>query len=132
MLLSLAEDTPLTTTPRGHPRVILFSPDGKFLAVDGGSTVYVHDASTLELLVEWKAPRSREIIESCLSWSPDSRLLARTDGSTTVRIYEAATGREVMAIGKKPGSLTCVAFSPDGLTLATGTSHGPVRVWDVE
>ena len=52
-----------------------------------------------------------------LAWSPDGRLLARTDNSTTVRVYEVATGRQVMAVGGKRGRLRCVAFSPAG-TLA--------------
>jgi len=36
-----------------------------------------------------------------------------------------------MAVGTKRGLLTCVAFSPDGLTLATGAREGAVRLWDL-
>jgi WD40 repeat protein len=111
----------------GHPCALSFSPDGSRLVIDVG-TVYVHDTATLEVVSSWKAkydyPR--------LAWSPDGKLLARTDNSTTVRVYEAATGRQVMAVGGKRGRLVCAAFSPDGLTLATAMSQGPIRVWDVE
>jgi WD40 repeat protein len=66
-----------------------------------------------------------------VAWSPDGRLLARADRSTTARVYETAAGREVASLKAKRGILTCVAFAPDGLTFATGTIDGRVRVWDV-
>lgn len=113
---------------RQRPSGLSFSPDGSRLVVDVG-TVYVYDTTTLDLVGRWKAKYS---YSPGLAWSPDGRLLARTDNSTTVRIYEAATGRQVLALGARGGRLTCVAFSPDGLTLATGTHEGPVRVWDVD
>ena len=120
---------PRTLPLRGFPCGLLFSPDGSRLFVDAGTTLYLHDSDTLELLAKWKAKYS---YVPGLAWSPDGRLLARTDNSTTVRVYEVSTGRQVMAVGGKRGRLGCVAFAPDGLTLATGTHEGPVRVWDVE
>ncbi len=112
----------------GHPCALSFSPDGSQLAIDVG-TIYVYDTATLEEVGSWKAKWSDA---PRLAWSPDGKLLARTDNSTTVRVYDAATGRQVMAVGGKRGRLVCAAFSPDGLTLATGTHLGPIRVWDVE
>ena len=118
-----------TIALRGFPCGLAFSPDASRLVVDGGTTIYLFDARTLEPVQSWKAKYS---YTPGLAWSPDGRLLARTDTSTTVRVYEVETGRQVMAVGSKRGRLGCVAFSPDGLTLATGTHEGPVRVWDVE
>ena len=37
-----------------------------------------------------------------------------------------------MAVGGRRGRLGVRRVLPDGLTLATGTHEGPVRVWDVE
>jgi DNA-binding beta-propeller fold protein YncE len=120
---------PRTVALRGFPCGLAFSPDGSRLVIDAGTTLYVHDAATLERLGSWKAKYS---YVPGLAWSPDGRLLARTDNSTTVRVFEVATGRQVMAVGGRRGRLGCAAFSPDGLTLATGTHEGPVRVWDME
>jgi WD40 repeat protein len=133
LLWDIGSNEPPRTIPlRGFPRGLHFSPDGARLAIDAGTSLYVFQVDALELLVKWRVRNADEVFGSRVAWSPDGRLLARTNGSTTVRLYEAATGRETIAIGKKPGSLQCVAFSPDGLTLATGTLDGPVRVWDVE
>lgn len=112
----------------GHPCALSFSPDGSRLVIDVG-TIYVYDTTTCEVAGSWKA---KWYDAPGLAWSPDGRLLARTDNSTTVRVYEVATGREVLAVGGKRGRLTSVAFSPDGLMLATGTHTGSIRVWDVE
>jgi WD40 repeat protein len=114
---------------RGKPNTLALSPDGSRLVIDAGTTVYVHDTATLDPVTKWKA---RYSYVPSLAWSPDGRLVARTDMSTTVRVHDVATGREVMAVGAKRGVLVSAAFSPDGLTLATGTYEGPVRVWDVE
>jgi WD40 repeat protein len=114
---------------RGFPTAVSFSPGGNRLAIDGGTTVYVHDTASRELVAKFK-------VNPCdiprLAWSPDGQRLARADNSTAVRVYDPGTGRQVSALGSKRGRQVCVAFAPDGLTFAAGTWDGPVRVWDVE
>jgi WD40 repeat protein len=113
---------------KGTTSCLALAPDGSRLAIDGGTTVYVHDATSLELLTKWK---TKYCYVPQLAWSPDGRLLGRTDRSTTTRLYDASTGREVSALGTKRGMATAIAFAPDGLTYATGHRDGTVRVWDV-
>jgi hypothetical protein len=72
-----------------------------------------------------------------LTFSPDGRRLASHNGNTDLRVWEVATGKEVLRLktprfqyGAQPG-MDPLVFSPDGKVLALGCSDKTVRVWDV-
>ncbi len=71
-----------------------------------------------------------------ISLAPDGRTLATASRDGTVRLWDMATGRELLRLPGHEGpsnwsSLRCVSFSPDGKILATGISPGGVvRLWD--
>jgi RNA polymerase sigma factor (sigma-70 family) len=72
-------------------------------------------------------------------FSPNGKLLASASKDATVRLWEAATGKELRYLTGQDSWIDCVAFSPDGKTLAAGY-HGsrgiesghPVILWDVK
>jgi len=65
-----------------------------------------------------------------VEFSPDGTLLA-AGVDNTVRLYDVATWHELAAFGGHKPYVKCLAFSPDGKTLATGDWHGTLRLWDV-
>src|SRR5216683_5939204 len=71
-----------------------------------------------------------------LVFSPDGRLLATaTFRSTTIKLWETATGRELRNIstgGQNAMSIsTVLAFSPDSRLLAAAAGSNSVKVYDV-
>jgi len=92
--------------------------------------VHVWDADTGQLIHLLEAP-SRRGVES-IGFSPDgTRIAAGLYRSPHVCLWDAQTGELVGNVG---GSYTSsievhVAFSPDGILLATGSEKG-VRLYD--
>ena len=57
------------------------------------------------------------------------RLELAAGGSRDVLLLDTASGKKLATLAGHSGSVTCVAFSPDGGQLAAG-SDGKVSVWD--
>jgi WD40 repeat protein/serine/threonine protein kinase/tetratricopeptide (TPR) repeat protein len=60
-----------------------------------------------------------------------SGVLSENGGKGEVKVWEAATGREVATLDGHQGSICSIAFSPDGQTLASGSFDGTAKLWDV-
>ncbi|MGE4001623.1 MAG: protein kinase [Planctomycetaceae bacterium] len=78
-----------------------------------------------------------------IRFSPDGKYMASGANDGKVRIWDAATGQQVKALDghsgddAHPGSVNCLAFSPNGSRLVSGSGEiadpkipGEVRVWD--
>lgn len=119
---------------------IAFSPDGRLLASGGlGESFHLWDVKTgkEQRLFTVQPPRPKGKNEAspryglvrAVAFSPDGQLLASAANSSPLRLWEAATGKEVRSFpGYRFGS-DVLAFSPDGKTLACGEYSGIVRLW---
>ncbi len=66
-----------------------------------------------------------------LAFSPDGRLVATGSKDNTVRVWEAATGRELRQLVGHTAWVKAVAFSPGGQWIASGAIDGTIKLWEV-
>jgi WD40 repeat protein len=137
----------LRSTLTAHTDIVsglAFSPDGETLATCSfDSTIRLWDPGKGE---ERSQIKTRQVV-CAVAFSPDGKTLAST-GSTldtdvsrtgnkegAVTIWDAGTGASLDVFEEVAVEFLCVAFSPDGSTLASATSNyamsGEVRLRDL-
>lgn len=75
-----------------------------------------------------RTSNARNHFANSIAFSPNGTMLL--SGGSTIRLWDTATGLELRSI-RADGFVTALAFSPDGLTFASGDADGHVRVWNV-
>jgi WD40 repeat protein len=100
-------------------------------------TPYSHSNNTIKLWDlsagggEIKLPiQDRSNINS-LAFSPDGKILAAGTGDSTIKLWDAATGRLLSTLEGHTQSVESITFSSDGHLLASGSYDKTVKLWDV-
>lgn len=101
------------------------SEDGRWLAARNGDHVNIFELPGLKLVRTLRA--HREVIY-CLNFSHDGKILATASWDGTVKLWQVATGHELLTIPSHSGVVWSVAFSPDDRTLAFATGGQEVQI----
>src|SRR5262245_39097568 len=71
---------------------------------------------------------------SCVCFSPDGKCIVSGSDDTTVKMWDAHTGQEVLTLQGHTWAVNSVAFSADGKRIVSGSGNlytrGEVKVWD--
>ena len=127
---------------------VAFSPDGKTLATGNtNGKAQLWNVATGQPTASLPAGSSEVDSQvNSVAFSPDGKTLATGDNDGAAKLWNVATGRQVASLPAGsfghlilvpivlfPGriSVSSVAFSPDGKTLATGNSAGKAQLWNV-
>jgi WD40 repeat protein len=110
-----------------------WSPDGTCLATGSRRGVVKLRAASAGSDVRTLAGPRAGI--RCLAWSRDSRLLAAADASGSVKVWDRATGKELIQFRYEvrdttAGPVTNLAWDPAGNRLAVAGDDGAVMIYD--
>jgi WD40 repeat protein len=110
-----------------QPRSIIYSRDGRTIAVAGDKFISLYDAAGDRLQREI----SYDTIVNGLAFSPDGRTIAAT-GLNEFKSWDVVSGRELRTF-RAPGSewINTLAISPDGRTIVSGADFGQLQLWDM-
>ena len=102
----------------------------------GGDMIAVGLRSNVVLLLDAVTGRRTSALRGhkddihSLAFSLDATLLVSRDHNT-VNLWDVQTGGVIRAFDDYTSATSAVSISPDGTTIALGTSDGAIRLWDV-
>jgi RNA polymerase sigma factor (sigma-70 family) len=116
-------------------RSLTFSPDGKTLAAatgvavagQGSVAVWLWEVATGQ--VRWHATAPDAGGAFALVFAPDGRILALAGGDHQIHRWDLAARRELPPLTGHMGEVRCLAFSPDGTVLASGSMDTTALIW---
>jgi WD40 repeat protein len=116
----------------GGPFAVAFSPDGKLVAMGGGTqaspALKVWDIAGVKFVAQLKGHTSAIWT---VAFSADGKFLASGGYDLTARVWDLASGKEVARVEGFRDRVTGVAFSPDGKSLAACSNDGSAILFDL-
>ncbi|MDB9511696.1 WD40 repeat domain-containing protein [Kamptonema animale CS-326] len=123
----------------GSQKSLAFSPDRETLISVNSSPSNRSDS--INLCIKWWSVRTGSLLQTipfsvrASIWSialcPDGEILAlgTLEPTNTIKLLSVRTGQEIQNLMGHSSTVSTVAFSPDGQTLASGSGDKTIKIW---
>lgn len=138
-LWDVASGKEIAIFPLSEPKALMnikFSPDGKLIAGGTFGELGIWCAETLTTL--FAIPQSQTEEPYALAFSPCGGYLASgtwwQEGmeKMAINLWNVASGENITTLWGHPTDIQSIAFSPDGMLLASGSFDGTILLWDLK
>ncbi len=121
---------------KGHTDIVntvSFSPDGKLLATCSCEDETIKLWNTHTYKAEAILERQDGIAPRTIAFAPNGRMLASGHEGGIVTLWDVTTRKRITDFTANAYDVCCLAFSPDGKTLASSaaTRKGIIKLWDI-
>jgi WD40 repeat protein len=116
---------------------VAFSPDGRYLASGGDSSVCVLETDSGKLVRTFRVPPPKASLAThieivAVAFSPDGSYIVGGRHDGTLRLWDVHTGALRWIFNGYEAGVRTVAFSPDGHYIASGGHESVVRLSETE
>ncbi len=120
----------------GSVNEVAFSSDGRFLIAAAGEPGLFGEARIYALTDNGRRSvpttfRGHKDSLYCARLSPDGKVLATGGYDNTIKLWDAASGKELRTLDGHNGAVFELAFRSDGKLLASASGDRTVKLWDV-
>lgn len=111
-------------------QAIAFSPDGRTLAICRQKFADLWDIEGQQCRKQLRSDNDRRL--TGITFSPDGQAIVGGSLDSTLKVWDAPSGKSLPALRGHRHRTLAVVFSPDGRTLASGSDDRTIAIWDWE
>mgnify|MGYP006416141909 FL=1 len=103
---------------------VAFSSDGRYILIGIFPSSIIYDIENSKIVKSFKGPSSAV-------FSPNEKYVLNFEEKAAI-LWEVSTGKKIKTFRENTEKIVCVAFSPDGNKILTGSADHTVKLWSVD